>query len=97
MRRRNCQTVIAQMIEKIPSSEIELLKDLKWNFDDAGYKAPEETLQWSRTMQTLQKHIPDPSKEWHYEVLSIFTTHPIELLKQWSKEEQQIKEVPDVH
>ena len=39
----------------------ELIKDLQWNFDDAGYKAPEETLQWERTMKTLEKHIPTHS------------------------------------
>jgi len=81
MERRNCQAIIKQMMEKIPSDKTEFIKDLEWNFEDAGYKAPEETLQWERTMKTLQKHIPDPSADWEFEVLSIFTTHSIDDLK----------------
>lgn len=82
MERRNCQEVILDMVNKIPVGNNEFLKDLQWNFEDAGYKAPEETLQWERTMQTLVKHIPKPTQEWEFEVLSIFTTQSIEKLKE---------------
>ena len=51
MERRNCQAIIKQMMEKIPSDKTDFIKDLEWNFEDAGYKAPEETLQWERTMK----------------------------------------------
>jgi len=78
--RRFCQLVISEMLEKIPKSEKELIKDLKWNFEDSCYKAPEETLQWERTATTLQKHIPKPFKDWHFEIISIFTKKPIETL-----------------
>ena len=78
---RNCQVVMAKMLEKIPVNKTKFIKDLKWNFDDAAYKAPEETLQWERTMKTLQKHIPKPVNGWEFEVLSIFTTHSINELK----------------
>jgi len=81
MERRNCQIVISQMVEKIPESQAEFLEDLAWNFEDAAYKAPEETLQWERTMKTLMKHIPKPIEDWEYEVLSIFTTRTINDLK----------------
>jgi hypothetical protein len=81
MERRNCQAIIKQMMDKIPSDKTDFIKDLEWNFEDAGYKAPEETLQWQRTMQTLQKHIPSHSADWEFEVLSIFTTHSIDDLK----------------
>lgn len=81
MNRRNCQEVIAKMMEKIPSDKTDFIKDLQWNFEDAGYKAPEETLQWERTMQTLQKHIPKPITDWEFELLSIFTTRSIDELK----------------
>lgn len=81
MKRRNCQQIIMQMMEKIPSDNIEFIKDLQWNFEDASYKAPEETLQWHRTMKTLQKHIPKPKEDWEFEVLSIFTTKSVEKLK----------------
>ena len=81
MKRRNCQEVIAKMVAKIPKSKTKLLKDLKWNFEDAKYKAPEETLQWERTMKTLLKHIPIPTAEWEFKVLSIFTARSIDELK----------------
>ena len=72
--RRNCCAVIAQMMEKIPSGNDKLVKDLKWNLEDASYKAPEQNIQWQRTMKTIQKHFPDPKEDWEFEVLSIFTT-----------------------
>lgn len=86
MKRRNCQKIIAKMVILIPDNEVELLKDLQWNFEDAAYKAPEETIQWERTMKTLVKHITPPSHDWHFEVLSIFTTKSIEELKEELKE-----------
>ena len=82
MKRRDCCTVIKQMLEKIPEDQTELISDLNWNYEDAGYKAPEETLQWERTMQTLMKHMLQPQHLWHFEVLSIFTTKSIEQLKE---------------
>lgn len=81
MVRRECQVVIKAMMEKIPSSETEFIKDLRWNLEDASYKAPEETIQWERTSLTLEKHIPNPVEYWQFEVLSIFTTKSIEELK----------------
>lgn len=81
MNPRNCQEVIASMIEKIPSEKTEFIRDLQWNFKDAGYKAPEETLQWNRTQQTLVAHIPKPKEDWEFEVLSIFTTRSVDELK----------------
>ncbi len=81
MERRNCQEVISKMLKLIPEEKTEFIKDLKWNFEDAVCKAPEEILQWARTMQTLQEHIPNPSQDWEWEVLSIFTTKKVEELK----------------
>jgi hypothetical protein len=79
--RRNCCEVIKQMMKKIPADQVELIKDLQWNYEDASYKAPEETLQWERTMNTLMKHILTPTQEWQFEVISIFTTTSVEQLK----------------
>ena len=79
--RRHCPAVIQQMLNNIPEEKIDLIKDLKWNLEDAMYKAPEETLQWERTMKTLQKHIPTPVEEWEFKVISIFSTRSIEELK----------------
>lgn len=85
MKRRWCHEVIAEMLTHIPSAQVELIKALEWNAEDSFYKAPEETLQWERTMQTLQKFIPSPTSDWEYKVLSIFTTRPIDELKEMFK------------
>lgn len=79
--RRNCQSVILEMINVIPEDNIKFIDALKWNYGDAAYKAPEETIQWERTMQTIIEHIPIPNCDWEYEVLSIFTTMPVEAIK----------------
>lgn len=81
MERRHCCHIIKSMIEKVPADKKEFIADLEWNFEDASYKAPEETLQWHRTMQTLQKHIPKPIEDWEFEVLQIFTTKSLEELR----------------
>ena len=81
MEPRNCQFIILKMLEKIPTEKKEFIKDLNWNLQDAAYKAPEDTIQWERTMRTLMKHIPNPVEEWEFEVLSIFTTKSVFELK----------------
>ena len=89
MVRRNCCAVIRQMIEKIPPEKTELIKDLEWNYEDASYKAPEETIQWYRTMETITKHFaPKPVEEWEFEMLSIWTDLPIEQVKKMAEEEE---------
>jgi hypothetical protein len=82
MERRDCCEVIRKMMEHLPEEKKEFKADLEWNLEDASFKAPEETLQWNRTMQTLEKHIPKPSEDWEYEMLSIFTTRSINELKE---------------
>ena len=84
-KRRNCCIVIEQMLEKVPSTETELIKDLKWNHEDASYKAPEQNLQWIRTTETLSKHIPSPIEDWHFEVVSIFSKIPVNDIKEMVK------------
>lgn len=81
MNRRICTQVITEMLSKVPKDKTKLIKDLNWNHNDASYKAPEETLQWQRTTETLMKHIPNPTEDWEWEVLSIFTTKSIDELK----------------
>lgn len=81
MKRRNCQGVITQILAKIPADKTELIADLKWNHEDAGYKAPEETLQWHNTHATLLKHIPIPIADWEFEVVSIFSMLTVEELR----------------
>lgn len=78
---RNCCEVINEMIAFIPSDKTDFIDDLQWNYEDASYKVPEETLQWRRTMSTLIKHIPHAKEDWEFEVLSIFTTKSIDDVK----------------
>ena len=79
---RNCEEVIGEMLKHVPEAETEFIKDLNWNMEDASYKAPEETIQWHRTSETLKNHINPPTEDWHFEVLSIFTTIPVKTLKE---------------
>jgi|SRR6478736_3699063 len=79
--RRNCVAVIQVMMDMIPKDQTEFLKALQWNLEDAAYKAPEETLQWERTAYTLSKYIPVPEQDWELQVVSIFTTEPVEAIK----------------
>jgi len=81
MQRRDCQKVIALMLAEIPEAKAEFKKALKKNFVDASFKAPEENLQWHRTMQTLEKHMPAPAQDWEFEVLSIFTLRTVDELR----------------
>ena len=81
MERRNCCEVILEMIKEIPEEEAGLIDELNKDLEDASFKAPELTIQWDRTMRTLMNHLPKPSKDWHWKVLSIFTTKPVEALK----------------
>ena len=87
MKRRNCVEVIKLMLKEIPLVEenFKFISRLNWNLDDAYYKAPEENIQWIRTSETLQEYISIPNLDWHYQVLSIFTTKSIEELKQMIK------------
>lgn len=80
-KRRICTDVILEIKSKIPEEEKSFLSDLELNFEDASYKAPEQKIQWVRLSDTLQKHIPNPKEDWHFEVLSIFTTKSINELK----------------
>jgi len=77
------------MLSLVPENQLELIKDLKWNYDDASFKAPEENIQWERTMKTLQNHIPEPNMNWEFEVLSVFITHTVPKLKEMFRESRE--------
>lgn len=78
---RNFGQVINQMIEKIPDDKVDFINELKKNYEDASYKAPEDVSPWNRTQLTLMKHIPQPENDWEFEVISIFTNKPIDGLR----------------
>jgi hypothetical protein len=74
---RDCCKVISEIIEKIPLDKTELKDNLIWDYEYASYKTPEDSSQWNRLELTLSKHIPNPSEDWEFQILSIFTGHPI--------------------
>ena len=78
MERRDCCEVITKMLNTIPEEKNELIKDLHFNFENAGY----ETMQWQRTIQTLTKHIPIPTEDWEFMAVSILTTQSVEKIKE---------------
>lgn len=88
MQRRNCCGVIAQMIAIIPVENVEFIQSLEKDFESASYKAPEDTVQWDRVSETLYEYLPEPKEDWEFEVLSIFTTHPIEAIKKMIEEDK---------
>lgn len=49
MERRDCCEVITKMLDTIPEEKTELIKDLQFNFENAGYEA----MQWQKTMQSM--------------------------------------------
>lgn len=82
MERRDCQAVIREILRVIPPSFTSaLVRDLNWNLEDAAFKAPEETIHWERTCETLEKWISPPKEEWEFQIWSIFTTKSVEELK----------------
>ena len=94
MQRRDCAQVINEMLEFVPKDKLEFIGALEWNIEDSLYKAPEETLQWFRTSETLAKYIPVPVEDWEFQVCSIFTTKTIDELKEIVKQIILEDEIP---
>ena len=88
---RNCCEVIREIISYVPLNKMDLIKDLEWNYNDAIYKAPEETKQWFNLQETLMEHITVPKEEWEFQIYSIFSTVPIEDIKNEIKKHEKNK------
>jgi hypothetical protein len=80
---RNLSEVIDQMVEVIPKAEVSFIATLASNKSSADFCAPEMVPFWWREVHTtILDYVPSvPVEEWHYQVLSIFSTHPIEEMK----------------
>jgi len=79
--KRLCHEVIKQMLEKVPVDCTEFITDLGSEYLHALNEEVDDPQQWHKTMLLLKKHIPFPTKDWEFEVLSIFTTLSVEKLK----------------
>lgn len=69
------------MLAVVPAEETLFIEMLNEARQDAVYKAPEEVIQWKRTAIVVNNFINPPTKDWEFEVLSIFTTLSVDQLK----------------
>ena len=71
MSTRDLADVLLEIIEIIPSEEVELLDVLNKLFDNLAYKAPELRTSpecWSKLIQILLVHVPKLEKDWHIKI-----------------------------
>lgn len=84
---RELSNVIEEMLKVIPSTEEDLITSLKDNLESVRFSAPEVMgMRWNQVYynticDNIFKDNKIPNKEWQYQVLSIFSTKPIEQIK----------------
>lgn len=81
---RNLVDVINEMVESIPESETDLIEELeRIKSDQIQWTAPENMVRWEEVSYALQDYLynPQPTKEWEYVVLSIWSTKSVEEIK----------------
>lgn len=82
---RDIIKVITEMINKIPSTEIEFLSQLNNLIDSCKYTAPEMIgLRWEQLTEIVNEYIvvePESLNEWQRNVISIFVNKSIENIK----------------
>jgi hypothetical protein len=87
MKDRVLSEVIDQIVAVIPETEVDFIVRLASNRSSVVICAPEMVPVWWREVHsTILDNVPSvPVEEWHYQVLSIFSTHPIEEMKKMVK------------
>lgn len=88
---RNFNTIINQIINKVPENKKSLLKQLNYNKNFEIGRPPEDILKWELTHETIINNIPKPTKNWELEIYSIFTTQSIKELKKLFRNETNNK------
>lgn len=80
---RNIRVVIDQMIECIPSDQTDFIEDLKACKHDARFRAPEDNVIWFKTHDVLREYLElgHPEEDWQFELISIFSTVPVDVIK----------------
>ena len=79
---RNISNVINSIREDVPESETDLLERLDWIIADAACRAPElMSISWNYLGSALHKFISEPSEEWHFQVISEFSTQTVDEIK----------------
>lgn len=80
---RSVVDTIDKMIDKIPEGNEKFLSDLRSCRESAVCRAPELVLtSWNQLSDVVNGFIDDDPEEWEYEVLSIFTTKSVDVLKE---------------
>jgi len=84
---RSLYEVIDQIIKEIPKKEEGFIISLKSRRESALYTAPEVmSLRWGEVSTILGIYLPKKlTEDWHFKVVSIFSTIPEEDLRQQSK------------
>jgi hypothetical protein len=87
MSERNLSEVIDHIIAVVPVTEVDFIVSLASNRSSVNFCAPEMLPFWWREVHsTILDNVPSvPVEEWHYQVLSIFSTHPIDEMKKMVK------------
>lgn len=90
---RDLVYVIDEMLNVIPEKEKDFIRQLKRIQRDTYITAPENMVRWEEVSYALQDYLynPVPTKEWQYEILSIWSTRSIEDVK--ADCEEYIKEL----
>jgi len=79
--KRILSNVIKEMLQEIPSDYLGFKLDLECIYEQCKYNAPEQIYHWDKTSNILKKHLSEPTHEWEWSILNIFTNIPIEELK----------------
>jgi len=88
MSRRDLTTVIQQMLVHIPEDARCIRGDFSSILTSIPYSPPEDwQFCWQRTQEALESEIGlIPSKDWHYQIISIWSMQTIESLKEQVEE-----------
>lgn len=79
---RNIRTVIEQIYEAVPESEVEFRNRLTKLANDSVYQPPESITYWIKLQDCLHDYIGQPVLDWQWEVCSIITTKSVKELKE---------------
>ena len=80
---RNLIVLIDQMLAVIPEREDRLISSLKDIQDSQRYRAPEDMLGWQLVSEELQNlNLNMRSARWKFEICSIFSTMPVDEIKE---------------
>ena len=82
---RNIMEVIDSVKQEVPEDKGSFHEKLDWLKNDASYKAPEQMHEvWDKFASIIRRFITmPPTQDWHFKVLSIFSTKPEEELRKY--------------